>query len=138
MNKIASFKGKDITKNIIVAIIIFIVGYSILEHQIVGGIVLMIGSLIASLTIFQDDIKTVLYDNVLIVHKVFQKKEILLKNINSIYEENRAYGLHNVRKCLVISYKELSGYSDELVYAYDKQMHEAIEHQISMFKQGSK
>lgn len=123
MNKIASFKGKDITINIIVTIIIFIVGYSILEHQKIGGVALMVGSLFASLTIFQDDIKTVLYDNVLVVHKVFQKKEILLQNINSIYEENRANDLYNVIKCLVISYTEQSGYGDELVYAYDKYLY---------------
>lgn len=98
----------------------------------------MISSLFASLTIFQDDIKTVLYDNMLVNHKVFQKKEVLLKNITSIYEENRANGLHNVRNCLIIAYKEPSGYGDELVYPYDKQMHEAIENQIAIFNKESK
>ena len=70
----------------------------------------------------------------LVVHKVFQRKKISLKNINALYEENRAYGLYNVRNCLIISYKEPSGFSGELVYPYDEQMRELIECQIAVFK----
>ena len=134
MNEIATFEGKSLVLRFISVLIFFIIGYSILDYQVIGGVALIFGGLIASTTFIVEETKTVLYDDMIIVHKLFQKKEVHFQMINSIYIENRAQGLYNVSKCLIISYTEPSGYGDELVYLYDKNMHEIIENATASFK----
>ena len=131
MNKIQTFNGKEIIGSIFWAILLFVIGYSIIDYQIIAAIALMIGGLLSIISIFQDDIKTELYDNKLVIHKLFRTNEILLKNISSLKKEKRSYGKYpNLKECLIIEYKELSGYGDELVYVYDEEMHKLIQEQL--------
>ena len=134
MNKINTFRGKDIIGDIFIVLILFTLGYAILDLQVIGGIALMIGGLIASISIFRDDLKTVLYEDRLVVHKLFRTNTILLSQISSLFKERRAYGKYGTRECLIITYTEPTGYGDELVFTYDLEMHTLIEKQLNLSK----
>ena len=129
------FRGKDIIGNVVVALIFFFIGYAMLDIQIIGAIALMIGGLIATIPIFIDDLKTVLYEDKIVIHKIFRTNTILLRQINNLFKEPRAYGKYGTRECLIITYTEPSGYSDELVYPYDTEMHTIIEKQLTQLHQ---
>jgi len=134
MKEVQVFKGKDIIGNIVGAVLLFGIGYLIIDSETIAGIALMIGSLISIISILQDDIKTVLFEDKIVVHKVFRAKEILLNQISSLIKERRSSGLYGTRECLIITFTESSGYGDELVYAYDKEMHELIKNQLAASK----
>ena len=134
MKEIQTFKGKDITGNIVGTVLLFGIGSLIIGSEIIGGFAFIFGSFISIILILQDDIKTVLFEDKLVVHKVFRTKEILLNQISSLIKERRSIGLYATRECLVISFTESSGYGDELVYAYDTEMHELIKNQLAAFK----
>ena len=131
MNKIKIFRGKDIIGDIVVALIFFIISYFVLDIQIIAGVALMVGGLIATIPIFQDDLKTVLYKNKIVVHKIFRTHTILLTQINTLFKEPRVYGKYSTRECLIITYTENTGYGDELVYPYDQQMYTLIKKQLT-------
>ena len=131
MNEIKIFRGKDIIGDIVVALIFFIISYFVLDIQIIAGVALMVGGLIATIPIFQDDLKTVLYKNKIVIHKIFRTHTILLTQINTLFKEPRAYGKYSTRECLIITYTEDTGYGDELVYAYDHEMYTLIEKQLT-------
>jgi len=134
MNKIKIFRGKDIVGDIFIVLMLLSIGYTILDVQVIGGIALMIGGLIASILTFKDDLKTVLYKDRLVVHKLFRTNTILLSQITSLLKERRAYGKYGTRECLIIVYTEPSGYGDKLVFAYNPEMHTLIEKQLSLYK----
>jgi len=135
MSAVKIFRGKDIIGNAVVALILFYIGYSILDIQIIGAIALMLGGLIATIPIFIDDLKTVIYADKIVIHKIFRSNTILLRQVNNLLKEPRAYGKYGTRECLIIAYTEASGYGDELVYPYDTEMHTMLKEQLTHLHQ---
>ena len=123
MNETKKFIGKDFIKDIAVLIVLSICTYFAFYYNFFTGIMLMLITSISIIPVFQDDIKTILLPNKLVVHKMFRKKEVLLNEVISLKKERRIYGRYTTRECLVILLKEDSGYIDELVYPYDNKMY---------------